>query len=45
LTRYWARTGEKPALDMTLGTLRAMARGGMHDHLGGGFHRYSTDNV
>jgi uncharacterized protein YyaL (SSP411 family) len=45
LTRYWARTGEKPALDMTLGTLRAMARGGMHDHLGGGFHRYSTDSV
>jgi uncharacterized protein YyaL (SSP411 family) len=45
LTRYWARTGEKPALDMTLETLRAMARGGIHDHLGGGFHRYSTDNV
>ena len=25
-------------------TLNAMARGGIHDHLGGGFHRYSTDN-
>jgi len=24
-------------------TLRAMASGGMHDHLGGGFHRYSVD--
>ena len=24
-------------------TLDAMAKGGMHDHLGGGFHRYSTD--
>ena len=43
LLRYYARTGEKEALDMTLHTLRAMARGGMHDHLGGGFHRYSTD--
>ncbi len=28
---------------MSLHTLRAMARGGMHDHIGGGFHRYSTD--
>jgi uncharacterized protein YyaL (SSP411 family) len=45
LTRYWARTGEKPALDMTLETLRSMARGGIHDHIGGGFHRYSTDDV
>ncbi len=43
LVRYYARTGDKTALDMTLDTLRAMARGGMHDHLGGGFHRYSTD--
>ena len=31
------------ALDMTLETLRAMAKGGMHDQLGGGFHRYSVD--
>jgi uncharacterized protein YyaL (SSP411 family) len=43
LVRYYARTGDKAALEMTLQTLRAMARGGMHDHLGGGFHRYSTD--
>jgi uncharacterized protein YyaL (SSP411 family) len=43
LLRYYARTGNKSALEMTLHTLRAMARGGMHDHLGGGFHRYSTD--
>ncbi len=28
---------------MTLDTLRAMANGGMHDQLGGGFHRYSVD--
>ncbi len=28
---------------MALGTLDAMARGGIRDHLGGGFHRYATD--
>ena len=28
---------------MVTRTLRAMARGGMQDHLGGGFHRYSVD--
>ena len=44
LVRHYARTKEKTALDMTLHTLRAMAHGGMHDHLGGGFHRYSTDS-
>jgi uncharacterized protein YyaL (SSP411 family) len=43
LLRYYARTGDKAALEMTLATLRAMARGGIHDQLGGGFHRYSTD--
>jgi hypothetical protein len=43
LLRYYARTGQKDALEMTLHTLRAMARGGIHDHIGGGFHRYSTD--
>ena len=32
-----------PAAEMTLKTLREMAGGGMNDHLGGGFHRYSTD--
>ena len=31
------------ALEMDLYTLRKMAAGGMHDHLGGGFHRYSVD--
>jgi uncharacterized protein len=35
-------TGKK-ALEMDLFTLRKMAAGGMHDHLGGGFHRYSVD--
>ncbi len=43
LLRYYARTGQKDALEMTLDTLRAMARGGIHDQLGGGFHRYATD--
>ncbi len=31
------------ALDMVMQTLTKMARGGIHDHLGGGFYRYSTD--
>ncbi len=30
-------------LRMMTATLDAMARGGIHDHVGGGFHRYSTD--
>jgi len=37
-------TRSKHALEMSLFTLRKMAAGGMHDHLGGGFHRYSVDN-
>ena len=43
LLRYWRRTGEKAALQMVEMTLRAMSRGGIYDHLGFGFHRYSTD--
>jgi len=43
LLRYWHRTREKEALDMVKATLDAMAKGGIYDHLGGGFHRYSTD--
>jgi uncharacterized protein len=43
LLRYYARTGDQAALQMTLHTLHAMAAGGIHDHLGGGFHRYSVD--
>jgi len=43
LLRYYARTNEKGALEMTLATLRKMWAGGMYDHLGGGFHRYSVD--
>ena len=45
LLRHYARTGTAEALDMSLFTLRKMADGGIHDHLGGGFHRYSVDEV
>jgi uncharacterized protein len=43
LLRYWKRTGSGRALRMAEQTLEAMRCGGIHDHLGGGFHRYSTD--
>ena len=43
LLRFHARSGNDEALAMTLQTLRAMARGGMYDQVGGGFHRYSVD--
>jgi uncharacterized protein YyaL (SSP411 family) len=43
LLRYWKRAEEPRALEMVDKTLDAMHRGGMYDHLGGGFHRYSTD--
>ncbi len=43
LLRYWSRTAKKDALDMVLNNLRSMAGGGVHDQIGGGFHRYSTD--
>ena len=35
--------GVEGSLDMLTTTLDAMAHGGVHDHVGGGFHRYSTD--
>jgi uncharacterized protein len=44
LLRHYARTGNPEARDMVLATLDRMARGGIHDHLGGGFHRYSVDD-
>jgi uncharacterized protein len=43
LFRYHQRTGNCTARDMALTTLQNMAEGGMYDQLGGGFHRYSTD--
>jgi uncharacterized protein YyaL (SSP411 family) len=43
LLRYHHITGDPQALQMATQTLDAMARGGMYDQLGGGFHRYSVD--
>jgi len=43
LLRYWQRTAEAQAREIAAVTLDHMARGGIHDQLGGGFHRYSTD--
>ncbi|MDA4117824.1 MAG: thioredoxin domain-containing protein [Thaumarchaeota archaeon] len=43
LLRYHSRTRKDAALNPVVKTLDAMANGGIHDHLGGGFHRYSTD--
>ncbi len=43
LLRCWKRFGNKAALDAVTLTLEKMAGGGIYDHLGGGFHRYSTD--
>jgi uncharacterized protein len=45
LLRIAQRTGDKQAVKMVTSTLEAMARGGIYDHLGGGFHRYSTDPI
>jgi uncharacterized protein YyaL (SSP411 family) len=42
--RFWKRTGDPHALAMVERTLERMARGGMYDQLGGGFHRYSVDD-
>jgi uncharacterized protein YyaL (SSP411 family) len=39
----WFDTGEPWAVEIVHRTLMAMARGGVRDHLGGGFHRYSVD--
>src|ERR1041384_7299898 len=44
LLRYFGRNGDKAALEMTLATLQSMQRGGIYDHLGYGFHRYSADD-
>jgi hypothetical protein len=43
LLRHHHRTKDPQALGMVETTLEHMARGGIYDHLGGGFHRYSTD--
>jgi uncharacterized protein len=43
LLRQYRRTSDAASLAMAEHTLEMMAAGGMHDQLGGGFHRYSTD--
>jgi len=45
LLRYHARTGDAAALEMVERTLQEMRKGGIWDHVGFGFHRYSTDRV
>jgi uncharacterized protein YyaL (SSP411 family) len=43
LLRCWKRTGDDRALLMVEKTIQEMRRGGIYDHIGFGFHRYSTD--
>jgi len=45
LLRYHHRTGDDKALSMVTYSLEKMARGGIYDQLGGGFHRYAVDAV
>jgi hypothetical protein len=47
LLRAWARDpgARARAKEMVVRQLDAMRAGGIHDHLGGGFHRYSTDRT
>jgi uncharacterized protein len=45
LLRHWKRTGSERSLQITEFSLEKMARGGIYDHLGGGFHRYAVDAV
>ena len=45
LLRYWKRMSDKEALEMVEETLQAMRLGGIYDHVGYGFHRYSTDRL
>ncbi len=43
LLRYWKRTADSLAIEMVEKTLDRMRKGGIWDHVGFGFHRYSTD--
>jgi uncharacterized protein len=45
LLRTYARMKNQDALEMLTHTLRKMARGGIYDQIGGGFHRYSVDAI
>ncbi len=49
LLKHWSYqrkngASDKDGLEMVMNTLTQIARGGIYDHLGGGFYRYSTDN-
>ena len=43
MLRYWKRAGDNKALEIVTKTLTEMRKGGIFDHIGFGFHRYSTD--
>jgi uncharacterized protein YyaL (SSP411 family) len=43
LLRHHRRTGDARSLSMAIETLQHMSEGGIYDHVGGGFHRYSVD--
>jgi hypothetical protein len=43
LLRHWKNSNDSHALEMVENTLREMRKGGIFDHIGKGFHRYSTD--
>ena len=43
LLRYWKRHDSADSLQMAERTLEGMRKGGIYDHVGFGFHRYSTD--
>ncbi|HXD22599.1 MAG TPA: thioredoxin domain-containing protein, partial [Gemmatimonadaceae bacterium] len=43
LLRYASRTGDERAMHIATHSFRQMARGGIYDQVGGGFHRYSVD--
>ncbi len=43
LLDHWRRTGDEASLQVATETLDAIAAGGIHDHVGGGFHRYAVD--
>jgi uncharacterized protein YyaL (SSP411 family) len=45
LLRYERRRPGRKAQDMAALTLAKMVAGGVHDHVGGGFHRYATDEL
>ncbi len=45
MLRAHVRTGDPEPLELATFTLRQMARGGIYDQIGGGFHRYSVDSL